>query len=97
MVHEAGTDNANVDSLSRYPVPSTNGALVLEWTGGEIMVLATCFSMMAGAAIPLHATEEEKEIWDDVEVLRLLQTHAYGNGLIAKTRDCIYRYARSYR
>lgn len=32
-----------------------------------------------------------------MEVLRLLQTHMYGNGLSAKTRDCIYWLARGYR
>lgn len=35
---------------------------------------ATYFSILWGAADPLRATEEEKEIWNDVEVLRLFQT-----------------------
>ena len=30
---------------------------------------------------------EEKEIWEDVEVLRFLQTHLYGNGLSAFNKD----------
>ena len=37
------------------------------------------------------------DIWDDVEVLRFLQTHKYGSGLSAKERDRIYRRARGYR
>ena len=61
------------------------------------MALAPYFSMMTGAADPLHATEEEMEIWDDVEVLRQLHTHKYGNELSAKTWDRIYRCARNYR
>ena len=40
--------------------------------------------------------EEEKDIWNDVEVLRFLQTHQYGGGISAKERDRIYRRAKSY-
>ena len=36
-------------------------------------------------------------MWDDVEVLWLLQTHKYGNGLSAKSRDRIYRHTYGYR
>ena len=61
------------------------------------MAPATYSAMMATAADPIHVTEEEKEIWDDEEVLRLLQTHMHGNALSAKTRDRIHRRARSYR
>ena len=39
---------------------------------------------------------EEKEIWEDVEVLRFLQTHQYGNGLSAFNKDRVYRRAKSY-
>ena len=61
------------------------------------MAPATCFVMMATAADPIYVTEEEKEIWDDEEVLRLLQTYTYGNALSAKTRNHIHRRARNYR
>lgn len=52
---------------------------------------------MAGAVDPLHATEEKKEIWDDVELLRLFQTDKYGNVLSAKLQDRIYGRVRSNR
>ena len=67
----------------------------MDWTKCEIMTSATYFAMMASATNPLHATEGDIEIWDDVEVLRLLQTHKYSNGLSAKTRD--HKRARCYR
>lgn len=60
------------------------------------MAPATYFSMMASAADALHVLKDV-EIREDVEVLRLLQTHNYGNGLRAKTRDLIYRHGRNYR
>ena len=58
------------------------------------MALAT---YLAGTADPLHAANEGKEMWDDVEVLRLLETHKYDNGLSAKTQYRIYHRARGYR
>ena len=89
--HRVGTINANANRSSRYPLPSTMGALAVDWNKGYIMAPVFYFAMMACAADPLHVTKDEKEIWDNVEVLRLLQTHKYGNGLSAKTRDCIYK------
>ena len=52
---------------------------------------------MAAVGSPLPRKEEAKEIWEDVEVLRILQTHKYGCGLGAKERDRVYRRARGYR
>ena len=40
---------------------------------------------------------EEKDIWEDVEVLRFLQTHESGNGLSAFNKDRVYQRAKSYR
>ena len=44
VVHRAGTDNAKVDCLSRYPLPSTNGAPLPDLAKGEILALASHFS-----------------------------------------------------
>ena len=96
VVHRTGTANVNVDCLSRYPRPSTDEAPFLYLTKGEIMALATYVAMMARGANPLHTIKEGKKMWDDVEVLRLLRTHKYSNGLSAKTRDRIFRRARGY-
>ena len=52
---------------------------------------------MAGAAPSSDAAEEERDIWDDAEVLHFILTHKYQDGLSAKTRDRIYRRAKSYR
>ena len=40
---------------------------------------------------------EENDIWEDVEVLRFLQTHQYGIGLSAFNKDWVYHRAKSYR
>ena len=64
---------------------------------GKIMVPATYIAMMVGLSTLVHDREEEKDIRDDVEVLRFLQTHKYGNGLIAKMQYHIYRRAKNYR
>lgn len=61
------------------------------------MAPTTYPTMMASALGPMYATEEEKELWGNVEVLHLLQPHKYGNGLSAKTLDRIYWRARGDR
>ena len=53
--------------------------------------------MMAGAAPSHDIAEEERDIWEDTEVLHFILTHKYHDGLSAKTRDRIYRRAESYR
>ena len=53
--------------------------------------------MMAGAAPSPDVVEEERDIWEDTEVLHFILTHKYHDGLSAKTRDRIYRRAKSYR
>ena len=52
---------------------------------------------MAAVKSPLPRKEEAKEISEDVEVLRILQTHKYSCGLGAKERDWVYRRAQGYR
>ena len=97
VTHRAGVENMNADCLSRYPLPSTAAAPVLDWSKGEILAPVTFLAMMVGLASPAKGGEVEKDIWSDVEVLRFLQTHTYGNGLSAKERDRIYRRAKGYR
>ena len=97
MEHRAGTTNTKADCLSRYPLPSAANALALDWTKGEVLAPATFLAMMAGAAPSTDAAEEERDIWDDAEVLHFILTHKYQDGLSAKTRDRIYRRAKSYR
>ena len=46
--------------------------------------------MMVEAAPSTDVAEEERDIWDDAEVLHFIQTHKYPNGLSAKSRDRIY-------
>ena len=53
--------------------------------------------MMVGASPSTHVAEEERDIWDDAEVLYFIRTHKYPDGLSAKARDRIYRRAKSYR
>ena len=43
------------------------------------------------------AQGEQKDIWEDIEVLWFLQTHQYGNGLSAFNKDRVSRRAKSYR
>ena len=61
------------------------------------MAPATFLAFMVGNAFPMQTGEEEKDIWNDVEVLRFLQTYKYGDGLSARERDRIYRRAKAYR
>ena len=95
--HRAGTENANADCLSRYPLTSEAGAPILEWSRGEVLSVASYLACMAAVGSPLPRKEEAKEIWEDVEVLRILQTHKYGCGLGDKDRDRVYRRAQGYR
>ena len=60
------------------------------------MPVVTCLALTA-QPIADAVRAEEKEIWEDIEVLRFLQTHQYGNGLSAFNKDRIYRRAKSYR
>ena len=52
---------------------------------------------MVAAAPSTDVAEEERDIWEDAEVLNSILTHKYHDGLSAKTRDRIYRRAKSYR
>lgn len=61
------------------------------------MAPETYLAMIVGLSTLVQDGEEEKDIWDDVDVLRLLQTHKYGNGLGANMRDRIYKRAKIYR
>ena len=51
--------------------------------------------MMVGATPLNDVAKEEHDIWEDTEVLNF--THKYHDGLSAKSRDRIYRRAKSYR
>ena len=95
--HRAGTANTNAECLSRYPLPSAANAPVLDWTKGEVLAPVTFLAMMVGSMPSTDAIEEERDIWDDAEVLHFIVTHKYQDGLSAKTRDRIYRRAKSYR
>ena len=53
--------------------------------------------MMVGATPSTNVTKEERDIWDDAEVLHFIRTHKYPDGLSAKARYRIYRRAKSYR
>ena len=90
MEYRAGTANTNADCLSRHPLPSAANAPVLDRTKGEVQAPATFLAMMVGAAPSTDAAEEERDIWDDAEVLQFILTHKYQDGLSAKTRDRIY-------
>ena len=52
---------------------------------------------MAGTPSDAVPREEVKEIWEDQEILRFLQTHKYGAGLSARERVRIYRRAENNR
>lgn len=88
--HRARKDNTNADCLSRDPLSSNTATLVLGWTKGEIVALATFLAFMVGNADQTPTREEEMDIRDDEKVLRFLQTHKYGDGTSAKERDRIY-------
>ena len=53
--------------------------------------------MMAGLAPSPFLDSGEVDIWEDTQVLMFLQTHKYGSGLSALSKDRIYRRARAYR
>ena len=95
--HRAGVANTNADCLSRYPLPSVENAPVLDWTKGEVLAPVTFLAFMVGTSAPSVRVEEERDIWNDVEVLRFIQTFKYGTGLSAKERDRVYRRAKAYR
>ena len=52
--------------------------------------------MMVGAVPSIDVVEEERDIWEDTEVLNFILTHKYHDGLSAKSKDQIYRRAKSY-
>ena len=81
MEHRAGTDNTNADCLRRYPLPLKANAPIMDWTKGGIIAPTTYLSFMVGHPPPTQEGEEEKDIWNDVEVLHFLQTHHYGGGI----------------
>ena len=54
-------------------------------------------AFIAGNPSDAMPKEEVKEIWEDWEVLRFLQTHNYGAGLSARERDRVYWRAKNYR
>ena len=60
------------------------------------MPVATCLALSAQPTAKLARTEET-EIWSDVEILQILQTHQYGKRLNTLNKDRIYKRARSYR
>ena len=70
---------------------------MLDWTKGEVLAPVTCLALMVGAAPTTDVVEEERDIWEDTEVLNFILTHKYHDGLSAKSRDRIYRRAKSYR
>ena len=94
--HRLGTENANAECLNRYPLASEAGAPIPDYSRGEVLPVASYLACMAGVGIPLPRKEEAKEIWEDVEMLRILQTHHCGCGIGAKERDKVYRRARGY-
>ena len=59
------------------------------------MAPSTLLALMVGVDPPTQDGEEKRDIWNDVEVLRFLQTHKYGSELSAKERDRIYVRAKS--
>ena len=97
LQHRAGTDNANDDCLSRYPLLSDADALVLDWSKGEVLPVTVYLAFMVGTLARALPKDEVKEIWEDREGLRFLQTHKYGARLSAKERDRIYKTAKNYR
>ena len=70
---------------------------MLDWTKGEVLAPVTFLALMVGAAPATDMTEEERDIWEDAEVLNFILTHKYHDRLSAKSRDRIYRRAKSYR
>ena len=50
----------------------------------------TLLALMVGAAPTTDVVEEERDIWEDAEVLNFILTHKYHDGLSAKSRDRIY-------
>ena len=72
VAHRAGLENMNADCLSRYPLPSTVAAPVLDWSKGEILEPVTFLAMMVGLVCRAPNGEVEKDIWSHVEVLRFL-------------------------
>ena len=95
--HRAGTDNTNVDCLSRYPLQSSAHAPILDWTRGEILAPASFLALMVGNTPPNPDAAEEKNIWHDVEVLHFLKTHNYERGMSARNKDRVYHRAKAYR
>lgn len=97
VANRAGVEYTNSDCISRYPLPSSSGAPALDWAKGEIMAPTICMAMMVGLFSCVEDREEDKDIWDDVKVLRFLQTYKAGNDLSVRMRDRIYKPAKNCR
>ena len=68
-----------------------------DWSRGEVLPVTLYLAFMAGTPSDAVLREEVKELWEDWEILRFLQTHKYGSSLSARERDRIYRRAKNYR
>ena len=76
--HRARVDNTNADCLSRFPLVLDKNAPILDWSRGEI---PPCQAMAAlGEMAPIR---EERDIWEEKEVLHFIQTHQHTKGLTA--------------
>ena len=62
------------------PLPTgiRRGFPIPDWSWWEVLPVATYLAFMGAVGSPLPRNEEAKEIREDVEVLRILQTHKYG-------------------
>ena len=89
MQHRARVDNTNADCLRRFPVSEENAPIV-DWSRP---IYLTAMAAPGATASP----KEDKDIWEDKEVLHFIQTHQHIKGLTAQERDQIYRRARGYR
>lgn len=71
----------------------------LPWIGlgGTTRAQTLSFVMMGGEATSLLADATERDLWEDAQVLHSLHTHIHDSSLSARTRDRIYKRARSYR
>ena len=92
-----GEGNTNADCLSRYPLPSSAKAPVLDWGKGEILAPATFLAFMASVAKGALGAEEDNDIWNDMDVLHFLKSHRYPSGMAARARDRVYHRAKAYR
>ena len=64
VLHRARVENTNADCLSRYPLPSSAQAPILDWTKGEVIPPATYLALMAD--LPNASTTIAGEIEKDI-------------------------------